>query len=484
MITIEGIIEKQLSRILKIIMFLSISNKSIDELSVILGVNEKTIKSDIIHFNTEYSGQQILIDELKQASLDVNQEVNAFDLCQNILKNSYNTLVLYQIIKDEPTIKNISESKFISVTSVRRVIEKINSCFEENGLDMKLIKTDNQRIKLIGDELLIREMGTALLSDVFTKKEYEEYKWLSEELSIYFDKCRIELTQEVHKRLLLQMIVSLFRVKNGSMISDEIIREAGNKEFIRLFSEDLEKNISFVSRLQVKFRISISEKVIEQLFHFPLKHIADNIVLQKESLNENELEQHQKCLNFIDDFMKEFDISEETHQQLMFQTFKMLSFPKKMNVFQIDINSIFYEQISCKNPELIARFEKCLQKYKFPESFMKYTSYKSALFLSYFMLSDELLETVEKGMSEKSVLIFSEEDVRIELMYKKMITKKFPHLTKVICYNNLSESEKKQSFNQHDLILSDKCLNDINYIRISNVPTLLFWQSFEKNIKL
>ena len=480
---IEGIIEKQLSRILKIIMFLSISKKTIESLSESLDVNEKTIRSDIEYFNSEQCDNHIFIDELKCAKLEVHQEVNVFELCQSILKKSFNISVLCQIIKDEPTIKQISETNFISVTSVRRVIEKINSCFEENHLAMELVKQDNKRIKLIGDELLIREMATAMFSDVFSQEEYDEYKWLSEELVNYFNKCDLKMTQEVHKRLTLHMVVSIYRIRKGCLLSEEIISGACNDKFIQIFCENIEKNISFTSRLESKFRIKISKDYVEQLFHFSLESIGSKKILLKDSLNELEMDQYNKCLNFIQDFMKEMALSEDVQSQLLVQTFKMVNFPQRINAFQIDINSIFYERIKKNNSELIARFESCLEEHQFPESFIKYESYKSALFLSYFMLSDELMEVVEKSISEKSILILSEDDRRVEIMYKKMIIKKFPHLTNVICYSDLPPSEQQKAITQYDLVLSDKWITDVDYIRISNVPTMLFWQNFKKNIQ-
>ena len=484
MSSIDGMIEKQLSRILHIIMMLSISESSIEEISEFLEVNEKTIKSDIQHFNTEFGNSQIFVNEFKFARLEVDQEVNVFELCQSVLKNSYNVLILYQIIKEEPTIKALGEANFISTTSVRRVIEKINACFVENKLELELVKLKNQKIKLIGDEILIRELGLNLLSDIFTKQDYEKYKWLSDELKAFFARCDLAVTQEVQKRVLLLLIISIYRVRNGYQLPEELTDQINNNQLLQNFYEGFTKNIPFISRVEDVFKIKFDTENMKQLFHFNIEFLDSQKIIQQDNFSSEDLVQYNNCHKFVQNFMSDFSLDEHTEQSLVVQTFKMIQFPQRLNAFKIDINSIFYEQIRKKNPELIRHFESCLQESEMLEAFNHYVTYKAALFLSYFMLSDELMEVVEKGLSTKSILIWVEEDEMIEVMYKKMIGKKYPHLTNIACYSELSEISQKFCLQDYDLILTDNQMTDVECIRISSVPTLFFWETLEKHIKM
>lgn len=124
-----GFLEKQLERQIALVCLLSMDVSDTNDLAKELGVTDKTIVTDIDNFNTTCFPAYIEIDQYKGVTLKMPGHLNLDDIFVKILNISVNIRILKCAFIEEPTLSDIAAKLFLSKTSVRRSIAKINTYF-------------------------------------------------------------------------------------------------------------------------------------------------------------------------------------------------------------------------------------------------------------------------------------------------------------------------------------------------------------------
>lgn len=124
-----GLLEKQLERQVTLLYLLNTRSSNLNKLARKLTITDKTLIADIEHFNDSYFPVHIEVNNHKEVSLTIPNNVNLDDIFVKILNNSINVKILKYIVIYEPTLTEISQSLFLSKTSIRRIVSKINNYF-------------------------------------------------------------------------------------------------------------------------------------------------------------------------------------------------------------------------------------------------------------------------------------------------------------------------------------------------------------------
>lgn len=165
-----GLLEKQLERQITLLYLLNIESSNISELARKLNITDKTITADIDHFNVSCFPAHIGINHYKEAFLRIPKNINLDDIYVKILNSSINVKILKHIFIAEPTLNDISTELFLSKTSIRRIVTKINTYFLHEKMDIQ-IDLDTKLV-IVGNETKIRRLFASMFKEMYRVKEF------------------------------------------------------------------------------------------------------------------------------------------------------------------------------------------------------------------------------------------------------------------------------------------------------------------------
>lgn len=149
---------------------LNIESSNISELARKLNITDKTITADIDHFNVSCFPAHIGINHYKEAFLRIPKNINLDDIYVKILNSSINVKILKHIFIAEPTLNDISTELFLSKTSIRRIVTKINTYFLHEKMDIQ-IDLDTKLV-IVGNETKIRRLFASMFKEMYRVKEF------------------------------------------------------------------------------------------------------------------------------------------------------------------------------------------------------------------------------------------------------------------------------------------------------------------------
>ena len=181
-----SILEKSSERQIKLALILGMSDSDCDTLAQQLNITKKTLLSDVVFFNHTYSPIAINIDQYQITSLNIPSDQNLEDLMKQILNHSTNIQILKHIFIEEITLSKLSETLFLSETSIRRIILKINTYFKSKKLPISIHLTTKP--KIIGDEIFIRHFFCSMFRELYPPQHLPHFEHLFEILKRYYEK--------------------------------------------------------------------------------------------------------------------------------------------------------------------------------------------------------------------------------------------------------------------------------------------------------
>ncbi|MGD1370257.1 helix-turn-helix domain-containing protein, partial [Enterococcus faecium] len=123
-------------------------------------------------------------NQYKEVTLKIPSNLNLDDIFIKILNNSIYIEVLKYILISEPSLTEISAKLFLSKTSVRRIITKINTYFSKERLDIQIILTTRlqiiltTRLQIIGDEIYIRKFFSSMFKEICKEKDLPYFEMI------------------------------------------------------------------------------------------------------------------------------------------------------------------------------------------------------------------------------------------------------------------------------------------------------------------
>lgn len=468
----NGFLEKQLERQIALVSLLSMDVSDINDLVQELKVTDKTIMTDIDNFNTTCFPAYIEMNQYKEITLKIPGNLNLDDIFVQILNNSIYIEILKHIFISEPSLADISAKLFLSKTSVRRIITKINAYFSKERADIQILL--EEKLEIVGDELYIRKLFSGMFKEIYREKDLPYFE------NIYKMVKRCLKTQE-KKNVSSSKIIytvyyiytSIIRIGNRHYIPEEEL--ADRPEIVHSILNTIQNDTVFCTLMNQNYKFVINQK-----------NVANILSPHLSLLFANQEEKDEYALKKIELFLKHFyfltKIDEAVDKEKILHFADFISFYKELTVFKVSYADIFYNKIVKSKSKIWEAYQSALIISNL--SYVKKNELlHKELLLELIVSSSELLHLVEPKLEEKSILLLSSQEVGLSILYKNLILNKYPFFKTIDIYEKDVFTLDYSFINKYDLILTDVNLNfsrlSSTILKISKVPTQAFWTNFE-----
>ncbi|WP_206911555.1 hypothetical protein IGL98_000478 [Enterococcus sp. DIV0840] len=478
----KQILEKQISRYMELITLLNMNNSSMDIIVAKMGVTDKTIYADIQEFNSFYKPARIEIDEYKHLYLHTPSNMSMGDLYAKILNSSVTVSALKEIYINEPTLKELGGKIFLSETSIRRNVLRWNQFFKQSQYNIEIIITP--KLMVTGNELSIRQFFYQMFLEIYNKECLPQYSLLQEGVLKCLKKLKAPKQHlSVYIETIFFIMAALIRVSNGHYYfekADGGIPE--NKKIVRKIIDILQNFTVLSPELGKRYGFVLNERNVNDVLPFKVAWLCQN-ELDVKTLTVKEKKEYEAVGVFLKQLFKKLNLENTCNDNLHYEIFRFLQFQWFINSFQINYHDIFYHQLKQKSPILTEIFEECIQESKLSKQLKQNKSLYKELLIKIVMLEERMLDLIEPNLKKKTILIISDESVSLGKMYKQLISRRYPFLNKIDIHIEDTISDYGY-INQYDMVLSESELNpkkfSSDFLKLSKIPTALFWENFDK----
>ncbi len=296
-----GNMEKKQYRLIQYLSKNRTFNSTLEQLSLFLGVSERTVIRYIngINANVDSNTFEIVSEYGKGYRLIVKDEHSLYDYVSRISEfNDLQRYILISILReDKLQVEHLENKFFLSKASVLRDIDRLDALINE--LYGVKIKYEKDSFVLHGNELMIRN----LFHDVFTNNEE-----ISDVLPLYqteyFNSIRRYLqlldNNDNENRVIIQqskyILISILRSLSGNIIQDS---EALNLIAMRDSSKLLITVDDLKNYLEKNFSLKINDNELKYWL----------VILAAESINVHEfnIDSIKKINNIVSVVLKDID---------------------------------------------------------------------------------------------------------------------------------------------------------------------------------
>lgn len=466
-----GLLEKQLERQFALLYMLNTEPSNINELAKKLNITDKTLIADIEHFNDTCNPVHIGINPYKEVTLTVPMNINLDDIFTKILNHSINVKILKYIVISEPTLTEISNALFLSKTSIRRIVSKINTYFFNENIDIQIdLQT---KLIIVGNETKIRRLFASMFKEIYRVKGFTYFDTIYQ----FLRRCLKTHNKTASAPKVIYSVyyifISIIRIGNKHFVPE---RELTNKEtVVNTILSIIQNDTVFATLMNQKYRFHASKSNVANILssYFGLL-FADN---------ENSYElMPVKIEKFLTHFYSLLNVETTISKRKVNYFFDYINFYKELMVFKVSYADIFYKKMMQNNPNIWQAYQRALMvsELNFIE---KSELLHKDLLLELLISSSQLFRMIEPKIKEKSILVLSSQEMGVSLLYKNIILNKYPFFKNIDIYEKDIFAIDYQIVNQYDLILTDLSLNleriSSEILKISKVPTSIFWSNLE-----
>lgn len=471
-----SILEKNSERQVKLALLLGMRAMDCDTLTKQLNVTKKTLLSDIVFFNHTYSPVIIKIDQYQITTLKMPNDMNLEDLIKKILNHSTNVQILKTIFIEEPHLSKLAEKLYLSETSIRRIILKMNHYFSEKQWPMSIKNTS--QLQITGDESFVRHFFCSMFREIHKPQQLPHFEYIFDLLHRYHKKNHTLTSISTYKLILnsYYFYTSIIRIGQAHLINLSAEKKATESEVI--FFELLKKNIALSSIIEKKYNFSITQSNIQNILNSYTHLYSFN------STN-GELKELIKLRKLVHNFYSYIGINFSLSTDEIHRLNDFVHFNKRIQSFKITYRDILSETLMKESPQLLKAYEKSIEKAELTIVKENQLLYEE-LFLELITLSPQLITRLLPYKKNFSILIVSYHEERILSFYKQLLLKKLPVLHQIDIYQENIFSVDYKKLNQYDLILTDIELNRTKIstpmLKISKFPTSSFWSNLKEII--
>lgn len=468
-----SILEKSSERQIKLALILGMADSDCDTLAQQLNITKKTLLSDVVFFNHTYSPIAINIDQYQITSLNIPSDQNLEDLMKQILNHSTNIQILKHIFIEEITLSKLSETLFLSETSIRRIILKINTYFKSKKLPISIHLTTKP--KIIGDEIFIRHFFCSMFRELYPPQHLPHFEHLFEILKRYYEKSNSATGISTYKLILnsYYFYISLIRIGHHHLVE---VSPTENCSTTSIFFDLLQKNTVLCSIIEKNYQCKITRAAIQDIIQSGI-YLFEN---RADNHKKNECDQlHTLAQRFYTQLNIVAPLSTEEKQQLQ----DFIHFNQELQSFKTTYIEILSDLLIKHSPKLLVAYDTAIEEVGLTNIKKNHFLYEELL-LELITLSPQLLATLFPHKAHFSILIISYQEERILSFYKQLLLKKLPALHSIDTYKGNIFKLDYQKINQYDLILTDIELNKsritTQMLKISKVPISSFWNNLEE----
>ncbi|MGG5359704.1 MULTISPECIES: helix-turn-helix domain-containing protein [unclassified Enterococcus] len=468
-----GFLEKQLERQIALVCLLSMDVSDTNDLAKELGVTDKTIVTDIDNFNTTCFPAYIEIDQYKGVTLKMPGHLNLDDIFVKILNISVNIRILKCAFIEEPTLSDIAAKLFLSKTSVRRSIAKINTYFAKEKKDVKI--SIDTKVTITGNEIQVRKLFSSMFREIYKEKDLPHFETIYKMLKRCLKKQEnpnSSASKMIHA--VYYIFTSVIRIGNNHLIPEENLID--KPHVVQSILSTIQEDTVFCTTMDQKYKFAVNQKNVSNILSsyisllFANPKDIDNYTFQKIGL-------------LIKQFYFLLDIEEPATAEKIVYFSNFIDFYKELTIFRISYTDIFYNKILKERPRIWKAYQNALVISNLTHIRKNDFLYKELL-LELMVSSKRLLYQVEPKLKEKSILVLSSQEAGVSLLYKNLILNKYPFFKTIDIYKEDIFTLDYYLINQYDLVLTDLSLNSSRVsseiLKISKVPTRSFWSNLEK----
>ncbi|CAD5897460.1 conserved hypothetical protein [Carnobacterium maltaromaticum] len=304
------------SRILKLVEFLYDKDELLmRDLCDELNVSAKTLKNDIENARLILSPIDIKVSGNKGVKIEIPSNYSITYLYTALLSTSLEFGLLEKIFLCETyTVDELAEELFISSSSLRRMVGRMNKVLQEEEMEINL-----NPVQIIGNELRIYNFFIHYVVEryyfrktIFSKAQIEVVKELVD-LVLKID--YVEFEYRDRERFQLFLLVQLTRMKNNHFVTEEPNTKSDRQNFFG----DVDTS-SIEKKLKDSFYKEFSSQNLSQLFSIfsEGKWSFDYNQLLKHSKTNPELKQtKEKFEVLIESIASKYRIEQASREELL-----------------------------------------------------------------------------------------------------------------------------------------------------------------------
>lgn len=308
----KHILSKQSQRFLTTLEHLYYNNySSYENLAHLSQVSIKTIQDDINKINDFIEPLEIQEYSQYEVHLKKQDNISCDYIYSCILSNSleFSTLELI-FFEQEDRLEDYADALFISLSTLKRIISKINARIKKNG-----IQISTNPIQLIGNESVICLTMANFFKEKYLTENYPfskvQYKVFDQLVHYALSNYKEFLNYPDMNKLKLYSFISIIRLQNGHYFNTENYHRALEKEFDFPFLN----NYLFKQTFKSVFHIELSkENIIDFAYPFLNDNFAFNYqeILRIANKNQQKKEEFDNLVILIDDISNSLDLPIET----------------------------------------------------------------------------------------------------------------------------------------------------------------------------
>lgn len=469
-------LEKSITKKINMLYFFDIMGPNIQakDLMDFLDISQNTLKKYVEEINDKFDDYRILYKD-NRLKIETDQRKSGSMISREILEESTNLKLFYQIFRDNQTLSAISEELYISKSTVLKKIKAINEYFKVHNFPISI--QSNQTYQIVGDEKIIRKFLQIVLVEMNNYQIYKEYEVLFTEVHHFIEE-NYPTKDSFYRSVIIDayLYVSMVRTSKGSYFYPSIkdVPNTISKEVEFIYAY-FEKKIPFVNVIERKFNTTFTPLFCANTVNIELLETVDFSRLENGELVG-------KLSLLVKEYCRTYQISISNYEvyEFILQLCKKIHLIGEFNqVFLKDFEIHFYylKEINSKKTNYILDKMHAIPLFSKEENSLLYE------FIIFFFLnckkirSDFFDETVP---SQKNILIYSSKQAAVASMIGSIIEDRYTDILNLnIEYANIIY--ESFSIEKYDLIVSDIYLDAFKnkYLYLGMIPNTEFWTDFE-----
>lgn len=296
---------------------------SYENLALLCGVSLKTITEDIKKINDFIEPMHIAEVSHNTCYLVHPDNISSDYIYSCILNNSLEFSVLEAIFfESEDRLEDYADALFISLSTLKRIIAKINAQIEQNNFHIS-----TNPIQLVGDELVICNTMAFYFSEKYLGEEYpfskNQYKIFEQLISFALADYKEFINYPDISKLKIYAFVSIIRIQNGhfhNINHDKVLKKDYDFSFLDNYLFKLTFKSAFHVELNKKNIIDLAYPFLSENFAFNTKEML--AICEKNEQKKKELENISELLQDISNSLN-IDLAEDNKNHLLVDLFNV-----------------------------------------------------------------------------------------------------------------------------------------------------------------
>ncbi len=449
---------------------------TLKKLCVYLTCSEKTLRNDIKFINEEFYPFQIETSS-KGILLVYPDNYSSDYIYTKVLSLSIEFLLLEHIFLNETySIEGLAEELFISISTVRRTISKINKIW--NRLGVKIITNP---CRIVGNEAVIRNFIIHYLEEKYgvTRAPFSitQLKLLEKILLYVTKKNNIKMNFPDLMRIRLWTMVHITRLKNKHLLNIQ-------GEFPNDIDTSILQNSLFCRLFKSIFSLELTKDTIHQLFYTFLNNkfaITYNQLEIMEKRKDNDAWIFvPKLKKFLGKISMEMNIPIQNEEKLIVELYNVLQFstlaPSIGTDYILNNQRRAFSNLGAREfSYFIKILKKKLHQLDFHKTFNLNSDILNSMLYALVMHWENLYYTLSKSALIK-IGLFCDSDIEHTNWIKNILNYRFEHQAEIHIINKISFKAFRVTAQNYDLIITNIsgiqslqtpiiCINTIPYLR-------------------